>query len=187
MFEIITETNANWWTGRHNGKQGLFPSNYVEKINHPVSSPQLKDASQSVSQGRNFPSPSYAPQYQPPVAAPVVYQPPPPNQQVVYNPYMGSPGNMVAQPPPEQVQPPKRGRFGGMGNTVSLPSFDLLIESLMLYLFDSLHNRPWVGLVLVQVLRLGVVSSIQFSREWSRIYRLSAPLEEYFGRPHLIT
>lgn len=29
---MIEETNADWWTGRFNGKQGLFPSNHVEKI-----------------------------------------------------------------------------------------------------------------------------------------------------------
>jgi len=120
VFEIITETNADWWTGRHNGKQGLFPSNYVEKINLPVSSSQLIEASQPALQGRNLPPPSYAPQYQPPMAVPVVYQPqlPSPNQQAAYNPYMG-PTNIVAQPPPEQPQPPKKSRFGGMGNTLA--------------------------------------------------------------------
>jgi len=31
-IEIVEETNADWWTGRVNGKQGLFPSTYVEKM-----------------------------------------------------------------------------------------------------------------------------------------------------------
>jgi hypothetical protein len=35
-IEIIDETNADWWTGRVNGKQGLFPSTYVEKLARPV-------------------------------------------------------------------------------------------------------------------------------------------------------
>ncbi|KAH9481730.1 Unconventional myosin-Ie [Psilocybe cubensis] len=32
IIEIVEETNADWWTGRVNGKQGLFPSTYVEKL-----------------------------------------------------------------------------------------------------------------------------------------------------------
>jgi hypothetical protein len=35
-IEIVDETNADWWTGRVNGKQGLFPSTYVEKLAHPA-------------------------------------------------------------------------------------------------------------------------------------------------------
>jgi hypothetical protein len=36
IIEIISETNADWWTGKVNGRTGLFPSNYVEKLVHPV-------------------------------------------------------------------------------------------------------------------------------------------------------
>ncbi|THH27389.1 hypothetical protein EUX98_g6798 [Antrodiella citrinella] len=32
IVEIVDETNADWWTGKCRGKQGLFPSNHVEKI-----------------------------------------------------------------------------------------------------------------------------------------------------------
>ncbi|KAF8907371.1 SH3 domain-containing protein [Gymnopilus junonius] len=32
IVEIVEETNADWWTGRVNGKQGLFPSAYVERL-----------------------------------------------------------------------------------------------------------------------------------------------------------
>ncbi|PPQ85385.1 hypothetical protein CVT25_006416 [Psilocybe cyanescens] len=32
VVEIVEETNADWWTGRVHGKQGLFPSTYVEKL-----------------------------------------------------------------------------------------------------------------------------------------------------------
>ncbi|KAF8802507.1 SH3-domain-containing protein [Phlegmacium glaucopus] len=32
IIEIVEETNADWWTGRVNGKQGLFPSTYVERL-----------------------------------------------------------------------------------------------------------------------------------------------------------
>lgn len=32
IIEIIDETNEDWWTGRVHGKEGLFPSNHVEKM-----------------------------------------------------------------------------------------------------------------------------------------------------------
>jgi len=32
IIEIVDETNADWWTGKANGKQGLFPSTYVVKL-----------------------------------------------------------------------------------------------------------------------------------------------------------
>jgi hypothetical protein len=131
VFEMITETNADWWTGRHNGKQGLFPSNYVEKL-ETSSSPSHYN--ERPSQERNFSSPAYAPQYQqhqPPVGPPMVYQSPPPNQPVAYNPYMAQPpGNFVAQSPPEE--PPKKSRFGGMGNTVGcFDPFNCIVADLL--------------------------------------------------------
>ncbi|KAF4613907.1 hypothetical protein D9613_007853 [Agrocybe pediades] len=36
IVEIVEETNADWWMGRCHGKQGLFPSTYVERIAQPV-------------------------------------------------------------------------------------------------------------------------------------------------------
>ncbi|XP_047141172.1 unconventional myosin-Ie isoform X1 [Hydra vulgaris] len=33
IIEIIKEDPSGWWTGRLRGKEGLFPSNYVEKVN----------------------------------------------------------------------------------------------------------------------------------------------------------
>ncbi|KAG8213159.1 SH3-domain-containing protein [Butyriboletus roseoflavus] len=30
--EIVTEKNEDWWLGKARGKEGLFPSNYVEKV-----------------------------------------------------------------------------------------------------------------------------------------------------------
>ncbi|XP_065059730.1 unconventional myosin-Ie-like [Rhopilema esculentum] len=30
--EIVKEDPSGWWVGKHRGKEGLFPSNYVEKI-----------------------------------------------------------------------------------------------------------------------------------------------------------
>jgi len=32
VIDIVEETNVDWWTGRNGGKQGLFPSNYVQKL-----------------------------------------------------------------------------------------------------------------------------------------------------------
>lgn len=32
IIEIVDQTNADWWTGKVHGKQGLFPSAYVEKL-----------------------------------------------------------------------------------------------------------------------------------------------------------
>lgn len=32
IIDIVEETNADWWTGRNRGKQGLLPSNYVQKL-----------------------------------------------------------------------------------------------------------------------------------------------------------
>jgi len=36
VIDVVEETNADWWTGRVHGKQGLFPSSYVERIAQPV-------------------------------------------------------------------------------------------------------------------------------------------------------
>ncbi|KAF9485180.1 hypothetical protein BDN70DRAFT_903259 [Pholiota conissans] len=36
IIEIVEETNADWWTGKFRGKQGLFPSTYVEKLAAPA-------------------------------------------------------------------------------------------------------------------------------------------------------
>ncbi|EIN07803.1 hypothetical protein PUNSTDRAFT_53160, partial [Punctularia strigosozonata HHB-11173 SS5] len=36
IIKIVAETNEDWWTGKHRGKTGLFPSNYVVKIAEPA-------------------------------------------------------------------------------------------------------------------------------------------------------
>jgi len=36
IIEIVEETNADWWMGKVNGKQALFPSSYVEKLKSPA-------------------------------------------------------------------------------------------------------------------------------------------------------
>lgn len=123
-MEIVDETNPDWWTGKCRGKQGLFPSNHVEKIDSPIT-------------GSPAPPPPMQPM--PPMAPPVqtMYSPPPgpggyaPNymdDKQGYRSY-GSPypppgpGPMqIAPAPPQPVvvqeAPPKKNRFGGLGNTV---------------------------------------------------------------------
>lgn len=130
IIDIIVETNADWWTGRHRGKQGFFPSNYVERLPPPppppgpLPSPALTPYATPSSYGGpekapTHPSPASGlyPSYQPAGG----YQPPPPGG--VYNPYGGP-----AQPqsPPANVpvasseQPPKKSKFGGkFGSTLA--------------------------------------------------------------------
>ncbi|KAJ7650642.1 hypothetical protein FB45DRAFT_1050553 [Roridomyces roridus] len=131
IIEVVEETNPDWWTGRYNGKQGLFPSNYVEKLQSPPSNAPYappRDSynpsmppypSQPVYQAP--PGPYPGPGYQPPGGG---YQPPyqgPP--QAPYNSYGGPPPPMVVQqappaaPPPQE--PPKKSKISGLGNTLA--------------------------------------------------------------------
>ncbi|KAH7912784.1 hypothetical protein BJ138DRAFT_1099966 [Hygrophoropsis aurantiaca] len=133
-IEIISETNEDWWTGRYKGKQGLFPSNYVEKIKRapsPLSFPDFPRAPSPYGSqygDRHYPPPGPhpphyqpvpgppQPQYQPPSGPPGGYQGPP--QSNAYNPYIGSgPNNTSTQPYTQQ--PPKKSKFGGLGNTMA--------------------------------------------------------------------
>ncbi|KAI0029104.1 SH3 domain-containing protein [Vararia minispora EC-137] len=85
IIEVVAESNADWWTGRANGREGLFPSNYVEKID---SAPAPQYSSQN----------AYSPP--PPVQGYQVQQQPPPQQQVVVQ---------------EQEQKPSRmGKYGNL-------------------------------------------------------------------------
>ncbi|KAJ7183119.1 hypothetical protein C8R46DRAFT_1209291 [Mycena filopes] len=132
-----------WWTGRYNGKQGLFPSNYVEKLpSASVPSPyQARDAAYSGMP--SFPSPNSQSQYQPPSGMnnQPPYQPPlvlrvlilargiDHHHRVDIHNHQGGGGYQPAYqaPPPmggphlaqaPQV-PPKKGKFGGLGNTLA--------------------------------------------------------------------
>ena len=135
IVEIVAETNADWWTGKINGRQGLFPSNYVEKLSDNASSYASPPAFSPPPDTRGPPQSSYSPAYPqssyqqspPPPSAyqsgpPAQYQQPPPPQ--AYNPYMGPP--MQPQPPQQQqvvqqqeAPQPKPSKFGGLGQTVS--------------------------------------------------------------------
>ncbi|KAG1747149.1 SH3-domain-containing protein [Suillus paluster] len=141
IIEIVKETNADWWTGRNKvGKQGLFPSTYVEKLAprsvSPPSFPEFPKTRTSVDSkyGLNsepkypssgplgppqYSSPPYSvpqpvqQQYPPPLGPPPTGGYPPPGPP--YNSYTGNPP--VVQPVPQQ--PPKKGRFGNLGSTMA--------------------------------------------------------------------
>ncbi|KAI0701223.1 SH3 domain-containing protein, partial [Cytidiella melzeri] len=121
IIEIIEENNADWWTGKCRGRQGLFPSNHVEKLS--PASPSIPSSGPPV----NIP----APYSQPPAGPP---QPSGPlggyrNERPVYKPF-GATYQAVDQPPPanapvansvglQQAPEPKKSRFGGLGNTMA--------------------------------------------------------------------
>jgi len=126
IIEVVAETNSDWWTGKVNGRQGLFPSNYVEKVPRPASPPSYATPSEF-----RGPSPAVSPA-PPQSGPPVPYQPPyngppqggyQPQPVQPYNQYVGPP----SQPPPQQVvvqqappsQPAKPNRFGGLGQIMA--------------------------------------------------------------------
>jgi hypothetical protein len=103
IIDIVEETNADWWTGRNGGKQGLFPSNYVQKL-HTEPSPQPP---QEKSHG--------APMY-------TNYGNHPPPQQMIPIDNMPAANSVGLQP--DQGQDKKKNKFGKYGNTVrSIPLF----------------------------------------------------------------
>lgn len=126
IVEIIDETNADWWTGKCRGKQGLFPSNHVEKIDSRAAA----GASPSPPSMPMMPVPSAPSYYSPPPPGPpqqygmpanpekaALYQshyaPPPPAPVVVQSP---APVQVQQQAP---EQPPKKNKFGKLGSTMA--------------------------------------------------------------------
>lgn len=118
---MIAETNVDWWTGRNrSGKQGLFPSTYVEKLPprglSPILVPEPRKSISSFhskgSEERRYPSPALPhpmPQASP-QAYPAVpqthfpppggyYAPGPPPGGVNYAPPGPPPGAMNYAPP----------------------------------------------------------------------------------------
>lgn len=107
VVDIVEETNADWWTGRNRGKQGLFPSNYVQKLS-PDPSPQLYQEKLHGAPGYN----DYANHPQP--------------QQM--NPLNNIPVVNAVGLQPDQGQDKKKNKFGKYGNTVrSLSSYSILL------------------------------------------------------------
>ena len=85
MIEIISELNPDWWTGRFKGREGLLPSNHVQKLTKatpltsPPPPPPPPDAvPSSLETKSNGPQP---PAYQPPTYAGGFISPPLPPQQ----------------------------------------------------------------------------------------------------------
>ncbi|KAJ7220025.1 SH3 domain-containing protein [Mycena pura] len=132
IIEIIAETNADWWSGRCNGRQGLFPSNYVEKLAAATSPPNFSSPpmpamfpSQPPYQAPSGPPPAgHYPAYPPGGGYQSAYQPPPGAPLMSgYSPYAPSPAAVgqpthtgAVGPPPV---PPKTSKFGQLGNTLA--------------------------------------------------------------------
>jgi len=130
VVDITAQTNTDWWTGSHRGKQGLFPVSYVERL-PPSASSGFAPPTAPAPYGSllSHAGPEKVPVHSPAPSAPYPpyqpaggYQPPPPGG--AYNPYGGpaqpqSPPSNTAVANPEQ--PPKKSKFGGkFGSTVCL-------------------------------------------------------------------
>lgn len=94
MVEIVSEKNEDWWLGRARGKEGLFPSNYVEKVESAVPVPA--------------PAPTTGRPYRPFGAALHGTDMPPPNAANV--------NSIGLQQAPGQAE--KKSKYGALGNTV---------------------------------------------------------------------
>ncbi|KAI5119009.1 hypothetical protein M0805_004418 [Coniferiporia weirii] len=116
VIEIVEETNDDWWMGKYNGKQGLFPSNHVEKLS--TSAPTGPAPAAPV---RAIHAPP--PQYDQPAAVP--------RGKVAYRPF-GAAHHGTDKPPPVQVgavnsvglqeaegQDKKKSKYGKLGNTMA--------------------------------------------------------------------
>ncbi|QRW03643.1 intersectin third Src-like 3 domain protein [Ceratobasidium sp. AG-Ba] len=118
-YQIVKEENGDWWTGRLNGREGMFPSNHVEKTvswfirfrkrrvliilsrpNVPGPSPSYTP-SYTPSYGYNEKDQYQQPQYAPPPGPPVAYQQ----------------GGPVQQQPTEEEK--KKGQFGKLGGLMA--------------------------------------------------------------------
>lgn len=112
IIEVIDETNSDWWTGKCRGRQGLFPSNYVEKMDSIPPNPEPVPA---------MPTAPAAPMQMGPSPYPSSSM----SEKLVYQPYPGPVAPINSQPvvvqQQQQQEPPKKpSRFSGLGNTVNL-------------------------------------------------------------------
>jgi hypothetical protein len=100
IIEIVAETNEDWWMGNVNGRQALFPSNYVQKLDHNPSPPLYNDLpAQAVNE---------KPLYRPFMAAHHGADTPP---------QPGAVNSLGLQEAPGQEQ--KKNKFGKYGNTMA--------------------------------------------------------------------
>ena len=160
IIEIVDENNLDWWTGKCRGRQGLFPSNHVEKLESsapaPMSSPPPAAVHPPMPMGPpTGPPAGYGAPPGPPMpygaaATPVGYG----NEKPAYRPY-GATYQAQDQPPPpgstavnsvglQQAGPPqeqKKNKFGGLGNTVRTQSGPVSITSHIMRLAGPFRRR----------------------------------------------
>ncbi|KAJ4479926.1 SH3 domain-containing protein [Lentinula aciculospora] len=117
MIEIIEETNPDWWTGKVNGRQALFPSSYVEKVASSASAPVPTMAAMPT------PTPSTGGRTLPPAFNGSKEKP-------VYKPFGAAHQSANAPPPPgagvnnvglqeDAGQDKKKSKYGKYGNTMA--------------------------------------------------------------------
>ncbi|KAI6165692.1 SH3-domain-containing protein [Pisolithus thermaeus] len=117
IIEIISETNADWWTGRNRaGKQGIFPSAYVERLRSsseklsPIpfpDTPKSDTSSMKIGPVQRYSSssPASSQKYTASPAPPYPSPPgPPPSQS--YGPPPGLSQQYGPPGPPQQYVPP---------------------------------------------------------------------------------
>ncbi|KAJ7039547.1 SH3 domain-containing protein [Mycena alexandri] len=98
IIEVVKEENADWWMGRFNGKQALFPSAYVEKIAAPSAPAAARNLPPALN-GNAGAKPAYRP------AAMSLRRP------------GGGTNSLGLQQDPEQEK--KKSKFGKYGNTMA--------------------------------------------------------------------
>lgn len=121
IVEIVEETNADWWTGRINGKEGLFPSNHVEIL--PAGAAPPTAPRRVLAPPPSYSTPAVALQSTPQVTAPQGKTP--------YRAF-GAAHHGADKPPPSGAgavnsvglqeadgQDKKKSKYGKYGNTVS--------------------------------------------------------------------
>ncbi|KAF5367156.1 hypothetical protein D9758_004008 [Tetrapyrgos nigripes] len=102
IIEIVEETNPDWWMGRVNGKEALFPSSYVEKIQAPPPSSGLPASAPVPATGARKPYKSFGAVHSSANA------PPPPGAGVNSSGLQQDPG-----------QDAKKSKYGKYGNTMA--------------------------------------------------------------------
>lgn len=105
-IQVLEHTSPDWWKGSIGSRSGMFPSNYVKKLEERRQAPSPAPAYRS---NELQPQPTnQSQQYAPPPhqQPPYMYQQPPygSSQQVQYPPYQGSP----YQQQPVQYQQPQQ-------------------------------------------------------------------------------
>jgi hypothetical protein len=109
IIEIVGETSDDWWMGKVHGKEALFPSSYVEKIQAGASGsiPPSDAAGYSAAGSAPVSEGNAKPVYKPFGAAHHGNDAPPANGEV---------NSIGLQQDPGQAQ--KKSKYGKFGNTV---------------------------------------------------------------------